>query len=435
MRIAPLLLLLLALGATPGRAQAPAAPTSLTLAQAIAMGRERGVSAALARLNERIANARVGQRRAELLPSVTLSGSATRQTLNLDEFGLPFATGVTDPFNIWRFQVSGRETLFDLSTLARLRSARDSALSVGADARAVGELAGAAAGIAYLRALSADETVRARLADSALSADLFSQSRQQVAAGVSPAIDATRSETQFAGVLTQLEIARNQRDRTRLDLLRAVDLSPATQVVLADTLGTLPTALPGNPDSAVAFALEHREEVKAERTRTKVAERSLKAIGFEYVPNLTVGGQYQQSGQKLSGLAGSYAIQLALSIPLFDGLRRPARQQESGARLDAQRLRQHDVEQQVAVETRQAVLDLASAETQVKLAGDRFRLAEQELAQARERFAAGVAGTVETTNAQAGLVAARDGLIQARVNAAVARVSVRRALGVLDQTP
>lgn len=89
----------------------------------------------------------------------------------------------------------------------------------------------------------------------------------------------------------------------------------------------------------------------------------------------------------------------------------------------------------MAVETRQAVLDLGSAETQVKLAGDRLRLAEQELAQARERFVAGVAGSVETTNAQAGLVAARDGLIQARVNAAVARVSVRRALGVLDQTP
>ena len=50
-------------------------------------------------------------------------------------------------------------------------------------------------------------------------------------------------------------------------------------------------------------------------------------------------------------------------------------------------------------------------------------------------MAAGVAGSVETTNAQGGLVAARDGLIQARVNAAVARVSLRRAMGVLDQTP
>jgi outer membrane protein TolC len=429
-------LLALTLVVSPLAAQTPVgAPTTLTLAQAIAMGRERGISAALARLNEKVANARVGQRRADLLPSVTLSGTATRQTLNLDEFGIPIASGVTDPFNIWRFQVSGRETLFDLSLLTRLRSAKDSALAAGADARAIGELAAANAGLTYLRVLSAEETVGARQADSAVSADLLTTSRQQVTAGVSPAIDQTRSETQFAAVLTQLEIARNQRDRARLDLLRALDLPSSTQVTLADTLSGLPLEAPENPDSAVAFALEHRDEVKAERTRTRVAERSLKSIGYEYIPSLTVGGSYQQSGQELSGLAGSYAVQIGLSLPLLDGFRRPARQQESSARLDAQRLRLHDIEQSVSVETRQAVLDLASAEHQVTLAGDRLRLAEQELKQARERFVAGVAGSVETTNAQGGLVAARDGLIQARVNAAVARVSVRRALGVLDQTP
>ena len=432
MRALPLLFL--TLFATPALAQGPT-PRTLTLAQAIALGRERGVSAALARMNERIANARVGQRRADLLPSVTLSGSATRQTLNLDEFGIPVASGVTDPFDVWRFQVQARETLFDASTLARLRSARDSALSLGADARAVGELAAATAGLAYLRVLSAEETVAARQADSAVSSDLLAQSRQQVNAGTSPAIDQTRSETQLAGVLTQLEVARNLRDRTRLDLVRALDLPVDQPIVLADSLAVAGEELPESPDTAVAFALEHRSEVAAERGRTRVAERTLKAIGLEYVPSLSVGGSYTQSGRDLSSLAGSYAVQLMLSIPLLDGLRRPARQQESTARLDAQRLRQHDIEQQVAVETRQAVLDLTSAEHQVRLAGNRLRLAELELAQAKERFVAGVAGSVETTNAQGGLVAARDELIQARVNAAVARVSVRRALGVLDQTP
>lgn len=423
----------LVLSAAPLAAQTQV-PRSLTLEQAIALGRERGVSAALARINERIANSRVGQRRADLLPSVTLSGSATRQTLNLDEFGIPIASGVTDPFTIWRFQVQGREQLFDASAMARLRSAKDSAIAVGNDAKAAGELAGATAGLAYLRVLSADETISAREADSAVSADLLAQSRQQVNAGTSAAIDATRSETQFAAVLTQLEIARNQRDRARLDLVRTLDVPPETEIGLADSLSS-PMSLPSVADTAVAFALAHRSEVAAERGRTKVAERSLKAIGLEYVPNLALGGSYSQSGQELNSLAGTYALQVVVSIPLLDGFKRPARQQESSARLDAQKLRQHDVEQQVAVETRQAVLDLASADHQVKLAGDRLRLAELELSQAKERFVAGVAGSVETTNAQGGLVSARDGLIQARVNAAVARVSLRRALGVLDQTP
>jgi len=418
--------------ATPLAAQAPA-PVTLTLPAAIALGREHGISAALARINERIAESRVGQRRADLLPAVTASAGPTRQTLNLDEFGLPIATGVTDPFTVWRFGVRATENLFDASLITRYRATKDSLLASGADTRAVGELSGAAAGLAYLRALSAGETVRAREADSAVAASLLDQARQLVSAGVSAAIDGTRSEVQYAAVRTQLEVARNQRDRALLDLRRTLDLAPETPLTLADSLGGGEVQVPTDPEQAVQFALEHRPELEAERRRTTVLRQSLQAIGREYIPSLSVAGQYVQSGRDLNSLAGSYSIGLQLTLPLLDGFRRPARQQEQRLRLEAQELRQHDLEQQVATDARQALLDLSSADHQVALATERLRLAERELSQARDRFAAGVAGSVETTSAQGSLIAARDGLIQARVNAAVARVSVLRALGVLDR--
>ena len=44
-----------------------------------------------------------------------------------------------------------------------------------------------------------------------------------------------------------------------------------------------------------------------------------------------------------------------------------------------------------------------------------------------------MAGSVETTNAQSSVIAARDALIQARVNFGTARVGAYRALGVIDQ--
>jgi outer membrane protein len=423
----PLLLL-----AAPLVAQSPA-PVTLTLPQAIAMGRAQGVNAALARLGERIAEARVGQRRADLLPSLTATAGGTRQTVNLDEFGLPFATGVTDPFTVWRVGVRAAETLFDASVITRYRAARDSALASGADARAIGEWSAAAAGLAYLRAVSAGETVQAREADSVIAASLLDQARELVSAGVSAAIDGTRSEVQLAAVRTQLEVARNLRDRAYLDLARTLDLPPETPLTLADSLGPVDSGVPSDPETAVAFALEHRAELEAERGRTLVLRRSLQAIGREYIPSLALAGQYLQSGQRLDALAGSYSIGLQLTLPLLDGFRRPARQQEQRLRLEAQQLRQHDLERQVATEARQALLDLSSADHQVTLAAERLQLAERELAQARDRFAAGVAGSVETTSAQGGLVAARDGLIQARVNAAVARVGALRALGLLDQ--
>ena len=199
------MILLRLLAAGPASAQEPAVPRGpLTLLQAITLGRSQGVNAAIAQLGVRTAEARVGQRRADLLPTIGGNAAITRQTLNLDEFGIPIATGVTDPFDIYRLQLRASQTIFDASLIGRLRAARDTAVAAGLDARATGEIAGATAGLAYLRALSARETVRARQADSTIAAELLGQAQQLVDAGVSPAIDATRSEVSFASVRTQL---------------------------------------------------------------------------------------------------------------------------------------------------------------------------------------------------------------------------------------
>jgi outer membrane protein len=415
-------------------AQQPAVPHGpLTLLQAIALGRSQGVSGAIARLDERAAQARVGQRRAELLPTINANGGITHQTLNLDEFGIPNAIGVTDPFDIYRLQLQGSQTLFNAAAIGRLRAARDTAVAAGLDARAAGEIAGATAGLAYLQVLSALETVAAREADSTIAGQLLDQARQLVAAGVSPAIDQTRSEVSFEAVRTQLELARNAADRSRLDLLRTLDLPSGTRIELADSLGVGALDLPLQPDSAASFAREHRAELAAERARTQAAHRSLGAIRAEYLPSLGLTGQYQQSGQRTSTMEGSYAVQLQVTVPILDGFRRQNRVKEENLRVGVQEIRERDLVNRVETEARQAVLDVASARQQVSIARQRLRLAEQELAQAQQRFQAGVAGSVETTNAQSSVIAARDAVIQAQVNFGTARVSAYRALGIIDQ--
>lgn len=431
--VRPLLILSL-VAAAPAAAQEPVVPQGpLTLLQTIALGRSQGVEAAIARLDVRVADARAGQRRADLLPTISGNAGITRQTLNLDEFGIPIATGVTDAFDIYRLQLRASQTIFDASLIGRLRAARDTAVAAGLDARATGEIAGATAGLAYLRALSARETVRARQADSTIAAELLGQARQLVDAGVSPAIDATRSEVSFASVRTQLEVARNASDRARLDLLRSLDLPSGTRVELADSLGPGPLDIPLDPDAAAGFAREHRTELAAEQARTRAARRELGAIRAEYLPSLGLSGAYQQTGREAGDLAGTYNVQLQLTVPILDGFRRQNRVKEQNLRVDIQQIRERDLLNRVETEARQSVLDLASSQQQVAIAENRLQLAELELSQAQQRFQAGVAGSVETTNAQGSVIAARDALIQARVNFGTARVGAYRALGVIDQ--
>jgi outer membrane protein len=419
---------------TPVLAQKPAIPSGpITLLDAVTIGRRQGVDAAIARLNLRATEARRGQRLAELLPTIDGQASYTRQTLNLDAFGIPVATGVTDPFNLYNLQLRASQTILDLSAITRYRAGQDTVTAAALDARVIGEIAGANAGLAYLRVLSAQETVQARSADSTVAADLLQQARRLVEAGVSPAIDATRSEVSFASVRTQLEIARNAANRSRLDLVRALDLPSNTRLQLADSLGITALGIPREPDAAASFAREHRAELLAEHARTEAVRRTLRAIGYEYLPSLSVNGAYTESGRETGTLAGSYNLQLLLNIPILDGFRRQNRSKEERARLEIQEIREQNLTDQVETEARQAVLDLASAEQQVAIAGERVKLANRELSEAEQRFTAGVAGSVETTNAQSAVIAAQDALIQARVNFGTARLAAYRALGVIDE--
>jgi outer membrane protein TolC len=289
------------------------------------------------------------------------------------------------------------------------------------------------AGLAWLRAVSAEETVLARQADSTIAADLLHMAREQLQAGTSAAIDVTRAEVNVAAIRGQLVAARNAQAQSRLDLNRALFFPPDTTLTLTDSLDASTADLPPEADAAVAFAIAHRPETAAERERLSAAQSQRTAITWENLPSVGAFGQINDVGTRTDSIHYSYSFGVQVTIPIFDGMRRQRHAQEQNARVDAQSVRERDVHNQVESEARSALLDLASAREAVAVATERLQLAEQELRQSEERFRAGAAGSVETTQAQLGLFTARDFLIQAKVTLGSARVRAYRALGAFDQ--
>jgi outer membrane protein len=418
----------------PAEGQTPPQPVAMTLGQALARGRSNGLQAALAQLSAEGTRVRQREQGAALLPQIEGSGTVQRQTLNLHEFGLsiPGFPAVTDPFTLFRARLGASQVLFDRATIERLRAARDTAIAAGLDAERAGDLAAATAGAAWLRLAGAQETVTAREQDSVTAFALLEIARSQVDAGTAPRIDRTRSETRAAAVRVDAAVARNERDRARLDLARAVDLPPGTPVVVSADAPITSDTFPTDIEAAVALARSHRVDLAAERARQVAMQRGLTAIKSEFIPSITASGFVQTSGTGIDSLAGTWNIGVGLSWPLFDGFRRERRVDEQRLRLDAETRRLHDLEAQIETDVREAALDLASARDQLALANDRVRLAEEELSEARERFAAGVTGSVETTNAQSEVAAAHDALIQARLSAGAAQINAARTLGLLS---
>jgi outer membrane protein TolC len=86
-------------------------------------------------------------------------------------------------------------------------------------------------------------------------------------------------------------------------------------------------------------------------------------------------------------------------------------------------------------DVRGALLDLSASQEQLAAARERLALGEQEVAQSRERFRAGVAGNADVIIAQLNLDTARSQHIDALASLGMARVSLARAQGHLLELP
>jgi len=420
--------------AAPLAAQSPA-PLRLSFADAIQRAANAPV-VGIAGLRVDQASANVREARSALLPSLKVAGLYVRRSYNPESFGftipsIPSGT-VIGPFNNYDGRISGTQTLFDLSSISRVKAAQAAVRGSGADQSLVLESATQSAALAYLRAARASASIAARQADSGIAAELVKLAEEQRAAGVSAAIDVTRARTQLAVAQGQLVLARNESDRARLDLARILGLDPAQPLEVTDTLtSALARAnVPTDVDAAVTAATATRPDLVAELAHGETARRTSTAFSNERLPRLDLTGDIGMNGPTVPNSLGTGQIAVQVTIPILDGLRREARISEQHAIAEESDLRARDLRNQIGAEVRGAFLDAQSAQAQQSIAAERLRLAEDELAQARQRFRAGVAGNIEVITAQSSLVQARDADIDARYSAAAARVALAGAVGV-----
>ena len=426
---------------SPARAQT-AAPVSLSLGDAARLAAKQNGTVVAARFRADQADARVTQRRADLLPNVSASALENGRTLNTATFGIDFpapagqppifdpAGQVEGPVNTLDTRAHFSQSLFDPGALARVRSARAAATASDFDADAAAELAASNAAVAYVRAARADAQLGARVADSSLAEDLLRIARDQLTAGVGVALDVTRAQSQLANIRAQLIAARNDRGRTRLDLLRQLGLPLDTRLTLNDSLSALPLGdvLPSE-DQAIAQALRGRADLRSIEAQLDAIERQLGAVRLERLPSLSAFGDYGAIGKNGGNLLGTYNWGVQISLPIFDGFRREGRVEEQAAMRSEIDVRRRDLREQASVEVRTALLDLASAREAVAAARERVQLAEQEVAQASERFRAGVAGNADVFTASLSLNGARTQVVDALASYQAARIALARSQG------
>jgi outer membrane protein len=444
-RIGAALTVLAALLAFVARSVGGQTPQRLSLAEAarLAAMQTAGVQSAQYRVQE--AQARVIQSRSSLRPQISATPSWDSHTVNSASFGFNFPSQpgqpplldpngeIIGPVKLIDFRGQASQTLFDPAAVERVRAARANVNAASADVATVAEQAATNAAVIYIRSLRSDAALEARISDSTLASDLLRIASDQLTAGVGVALDVTRARSQLAASRAQLIVARNERDRSRLDLRRALNVPLDAPLELTDSLASLPAPTAAIEHEAIDLALKNRPDLRAADALLGAAEQQVSVIRATRLPTVGVFGNDGANGIGLNHLLNTYSYGVQVTWPILEGGRRDGQLQEQQAMTRDIDVRRRDLRQQVALDVRGAILDITSAREQVDAARVRQQLAELEVEQARERFRAGVAGNADVITALSSLNVARTALIDALTAFQTARVSLARAEGTVSQ--
>jgi outer membrane protein TolC len=297
------------------------------------------------------------------------------------------------------------------------------------DAREVVVLA---VGNAYLLAIAGAARVETAVSQVSNAQALYDKASDQQKAGLTPAIDALRSQVELQTRQQQLIAARNDFAKQKLSLARIIGLASGQEFALTEK-APYQALTPLPIDVYLQRAYSSRSDYQAAQAQVRAADLSHRAAAAGRYPTLGLDANYGDIGVTPGQSNGTWQVNGGLNVPIFAGGRVHSDVLEADSQLKQARSQLGDLRGRIDYEVRSALLDLNSAADQVEVARSSVDLAEQTLTQSRDRFTAGVTDNLEVVQAQEAVAAAHESYIQSLYAHNLAKVELARAIGDAEQ--
>ncbi len=370
--------------------------------------------------------------RAPLLPQ---AGLAAGTSLNQYNFQSVERTD-PKPAGPYQFIEAGpafSQTIFDLPEIRTYQVRKEGVKEAQAEELISREGVSLAVVSQYLLVLRAQATYEAAKSRVALAERLYNQAQELQKTGIGLNIDTLRANVELQNEKQLLIDAQSSTRTTTYVLAELLDLPRDQEPEVVDHMEFF-----GLPAYDVAVLLDEslaaRPEMLAIKSQQRMAELEHKAASEQRYPQLDFSGFWYYQGEHFSDAIPAYTYALALNIPLFTGGRIQA--ESAKASLEQQRIEENrrQVEARIVREVKTALDDLETARSSVEVANIGLKLANDEVAQAGRRFAAGVTTNIEVITAQDELARASDNQIAALYRFNQARANLARAMGNIEDT-
>ena len=348
---------------------------------------------------------------------------------NLFPFPIPRVIG---PFNYFDARATLSQSLFNFKDIEQERAASERLKSAQYSYKDAREMVVLAVGNAYLLAIATAARIETADAQVNNAQALYTKAADQLKAGLSPAIDALRSQVELQTRQQQLIAARNDFAKQKLSLARIIGL-PTGQEFLLTEKAPYQALTPLPIETYLQRAYASRSDYQAAQAQVRAAELSHRAAAAGRYPTLGVDANYGDIGVNPSQSNGTWQVNGGLNIPIFAGGKVHSDVLEADAQLKQARSQLGDLRGRIDYEVRTALLDLNSAADQVEVARSSVELADEALTQSRDRFTAGVTDNLEVVQAQEAVAGAHESYIQSLYAHNLAKVELAHAIGDAEQ--
>jgi outer membrane protein TolC len=412
-----------------------AEPLALTAVDAVKRALEHNLGLILA--DERVGEANGARLRAlsELLPNSFGRLSATSQKINLEAFGFPLPAGfpaVVGPFAVYDARIFISQSVFDLYLKNDARKEAHNLQAARFDDKNARDIVVLVSFNAYSAANAASARLDAERAQVETAQALARQAADLKENGLVAGIEVLRADVQLDTARQRLTAAQTDFERSKLQLARIIGLPLGQAFTLAEPIRETPFLEDITLEQAVERGYRLRSDYQAALERVRAAEANVRAIAGENKPSVRVTADYGPIGLTPADAVPTYNVTGAVNIPIFEGGRTRGRLAEADAQLRSRRAEAEDVKAGVYYDVQNAFLDLKSGREQLQVATRTRDLAAAQLTQARDRFAAGVAGNIEVVQAQEAVALASDQYIAAIFTSNLAAGNLVRALGMAE---
>ncbi len=339
---------------------------------------------------------------------------------------------VTPAFNYFDLRLTFSQEVFNFRALENERASLENLKVAQYSYKNARELVVLAVGNSYLQAIAAAARVDTADAQVRAAQALFNKASDQQKAGLTPAIDALRSQVELQTRQQQLIVARAELAKLTLSVARVIGLPPGQQFVLTEK-APYQSLTPQPLETYLQRAYASRSDYQAAVAQVRSAELSRRAASAGRYPTLDLNANVGDIGVAPGQLSETWQVNGGVNIPIFAGNRVHADVLQADSQLKQARSQLGDLRGRIDYEVRAALLDLNSAAEQVEVARSSVDLAEQTLAQSQDRFAAGVADNLEVVQAQEAVAAAHESYIQSLYAHNLSKVELAYAIGDAEQ--